>query len=80
MREYTPDDNKMFNNYVSQYMDIHEESMNQEFEIGTQATYDETGEVVNIVEVDKKAKTAIIELPDESRVYNVSYASLNNIL
>ena len=84
MRDFTTDDTKMFHNYVSQFKqetdDVYLEKLNQEFEIGTQATYDETGEIVNVVEVDSKNKTAIIELPDESRVYNVSYASLNNIL
>jgi len=84
MRDFTTDDARMFRDFVSQFKqetdDVYLEKLNQEFEIGTQATYDETGEIVNVVEVDSKSKTAIIELPDESRVYNVSFASLNNTL
>lgn len=45
-------------------------------EPGTQATYLETNEMVWVVNVDEKAKEATIELPDESRVYNVPVTQL----
>lgn len=47
-------------------------------EVGTQATYTETGELVNIVNVNSKTATAVIELPDETRVYRVPFNQLED--
>ena len=46
-------------------------------EIGTQAIYQPSGETVNIVDFNDKLGTATIELPDETRVYNVSASELD---
>ena len=40
-------------------------------EIGTQMNYTETGDQVWIVDFDKKTMTATIELPDETKLYNI---------
>lgn len=46
-------------------------------EPGTQATYQKTKQVVNVVDVDVKTGTATIELPDETRMYDVPVSELD---
>lgn len=48
-----------------------------DLEIGTQATYQKTGETVNIVHFDSKNKTATIELPDESKLHHIPASELD---
>lgn len=48
-------------------------------EIGDQMSYDETGEPVYIVHFDKKTMEAVIELPDETRLYNIPSTSLSEL-
>ena len=48
-------------------------------EVGTQATYQQTAEIVNIVGIDDKTQEAIIELPDETRLYHVPLTELDPI-
>ena len=47
-------------------------------EVGSQATYTETGEMVNIVNVNSKTAMAVIQLPDETRVYRVPFSQLED--
>ena len=47
-------------------------------EVGSQVTYTETGELVNIVNVNSKTAMAVIELPDETRVYRVPFSQLED--
>jgi hypothetical protein len=48
-------------------------------EVGTQATYQQTAEIVNIVGIDDKTQEATIELPDETRLYHVPLTELDPI-
>lgn len=45
-------------------------------EVGSQVEYTETGEQVWVVHVDSKTMQATIELPDESRLYNIPVTDL----
>jgi hypothetical protein len=46
---------------------------------GDQATYIETGDVVNVVDVDEKDMTATIELSDESTLFDVPFSQLEHL-
>lgn len=46
-------------------------------EPGTQATHQKTGQIVNVVDVDVKTGTATVELPDETRMYDVPVSELD---
>jgi len=48
------------------------------FEPGESAMYEETGEIVNVVYVNEKNKTATIEQQDETVVYNVPISQLTH--
>lgn len=49
-------------------------------EPGDQMLYDETDEVVYIIHFDNKAMEATIELPDETKLYNIPVTSLSDIV
>jgi len=49
------------------------------FMSGDQATYIETGDVVNVVDVDEKDMTATIELSDESTLFDVPFSQLEHL-
>lgn len=46
-------------------------------EVGTTAIYQQTGETVNVVDFNEKTGTAVIELPDETRLYNIPVSELD---
>lgn len=48
-------------------------------EVGTQATYQQTAEIVNIVGIYDDTQEATIELPDETRLYHVPLSELDPI-
>lgn len=58
-------------NYASYF-----EEDDQMPEVGSQVTYTETGEQVWVVHVDSKTMLATIELPDETKQYNVPASML----
>jgi len=39
-------------------------------------THEPTGDRVTIFDVDSKSKTVSIEMPDETRMYNVPYSDI----
>ena len=79
MTDYSIDDNIMLNRLSNRFNESIEDDEDYNFTSGTKAIYNETGETVNIVEVDDKSYTATIELPDETIVYDVPFISLNNV-
>lgn len=63
--------------YASYFEEDDEQS---DLEIGTQAIYQKTGEIVNIVNFDSKNKTATIELSDETKLHHVPASELDQAL
>ena len=59
------------------YASYFEEDEEPTIEPGEPAVYQKTGETVNVVTVNSKTATATIELPDETRLYNVSVSLLD---
>lgn len=63
--------------YASYFEEDDEQS---DLEIGTQAIYQKTGEVVNIVNFDSKNKTATVELSDETKLHHIPASELDQAL
>ena len=58
------------------YASYFEEDEHVDYEEGMSGTHEPTGDRVTIFDVDSKSKTVSIELPDETRMYNVPYSDI----